>query len=115
MSEIEGTADDLVVIGRGRLLAETSVAELLAGRADGRVRLRSPQAARVMTVLARAGGTVTSTGPDTLLVTGLDAARIADVTAEHGLRLLELSPERTSLEEAFLELTREAVEYRAGA
>jgi ABC-2 type transport system ATP-binding protein len=115
MSEIEGIADDLVIIGRGRLLAETSVAELLAGRADGRVRLRSPQAARVMTALARAGGTVTSTGPDTLLVTGLDAARIADVTAEHGLRLLELSPERATLEDAFLELTREAVEFRAGA
>jgi ABC-2 type transport system ATP-binding protein len=115
MSEIEGIADDLVVIGRGRLLAETSVAELLAGRADGRVRLRSPQAARVMTVLARAGGTVTSTGADTLLVTGLDAARIADVTAERGLRLLELAPERATLEEVFLELTREAVEYRAGA
>ena len=115
MSEIEGIADDLVVIGRGRLLAETSVAELLAGRADGRVRLRSPQPARVMTVLARAGGTVTSTGTDTLLVTGLDAARIADATAEAGLRLLELSPERATLEEAFLELTREAVEFRAGA
>jgi ABC-2 type transport system ATP-binding protein len=115
MSEIEGVADDLVVIGRGRLLAETSVAELLAGRPDGRVRLRSPEAARVMTVLARAGGTVTSTGTDMLLVTGLDAARIADATAEAGLRLLELSPERATLEEAFLELTREAVEFRAGA
>jgi ABC-2 type transport system ATP-binding protein len=115
MSEIEGIADDIVVIGRGRMLAETSVAELLAGRPDGRVRLRASQPARVMTVLARAGGTVTSTGPDTLHVTGLDAARIADVTAEHRLRLLELSPERTTLEEAFLELTRDAVEYRAGA
>ena len=58
---------------------------------------------------------MTSTGPDVLIVTGLDAARIADVAAEHGLRLLELSPERRTLEEAFLELTREAVEYRAGA
>ena len=115
MSEIEGTADDLVVIGRGRLIAETTVAELLAGLSDGRVRLRAPQAARVMTVLARAGGTVTSTGADTLIVTGLDAAQIADLTAENGLRLLELSPERTTLEDAFLELTREAVEYRAGA
>ncbi len=115
MSELEGTADDLVVIGRGRLIAETTVAELLAGLSDGRVRLRAAQPARVMTLLARAGGTVTSTGPDTLIVTGLDAARIADLTAEHGLRLLELSPERTTLEDAFLELTREAVEYRAGA
>ena len=115
MSEIEGTADDLVVIGRGRLIAETTVAELLAGLSDGRVRLRAPQGARVMTLLARAGGTVTSTGADTLIVTGLDAAEIADLTAENGLRLLELSPERTTLEDAFLELTREAVEYRAGA
>ena len=91
------------------------MAELLTAQPDGRVRVRSPQAARVMTVLVRAGGRVTSTGTDTLTVTGLDAARIADVTAEQGLRLLELSPERTTLEEAFLELTREAVEYRAGA
>jgi ABC-2 type transport system ATP-binding protein len=114
MSELEDTADDLVVIGRGRLIAEGSVKDLLAAMSDGRVNLRTPQASEVMTLLARAGGTVTSTGPDTLTVTGLDATRIADLTAERGLRLYELVPQRTSLEEAFIELTRTAVEYTAG-
>jgi ABC-2 type transport system ATP-binding protein len=115
MSELEDTADDLVVIGRGRLLADGSVGELLAAMSDSRVHLRTPQASEVMTLLAGAGGTVTSTGADTLTVTGLDTARIADLTADRGLRLYELAPQRTSLEEAFIELTREAVEYTAGA
>jgi ABC-2 type transport system ATP-binding protein len=114
MSELEGTADDLVVIGRGRLIAETRVTELLAAMSDSRVDLRTPQASEVMTVLAGAGGTVTSTGEDTLTVTGLDIARIADLTVERGLRLYELSPHRTSLEDAFMALTRDAVEYAAG-
>lgn len=115
MSELEDTADDLVVIGRGRLLAEASVSDLLASMSDDRVDLRTPQAAEVMTVLAGAGGTVTSTGPDTLTVTGLDVERIADLTAERGLRVHGLTPQRTSLEEAFVELTREAIEYTAGS
>jgi ABC-2 type transport system ATP-binding protein len=113
MSELEGTADDLVVIGRGRLIASTSVQELLASMTDSRVRVRTPQATDLMTLLARAGATVTSTGEDSLTVTGLDVARIADLTAENGLRVHELSPQRTSLEEAFLELTRDAVEFEA--
>jgi ABC-2 type transport system ATP-binding protein len=114
MSELEDTADDLVVIGRGRLIAETRVSELLAAMSDSRVDLRTPQPAEVMTVLAGAGATVTSTGADTLTATGLDAVRIADLAAERGLRLHELSPHRTSLEEAFMELTRDAVEFTTG-
>jgi ABC-2 type transport system ATP-binding protein len=113
MSELEGTADDLIVIGRGRLIAAGSVAELLATVSDGRVHLRTPQVSQVMTVLARAGATVTSTGPDTLTVAGLDAARVADLTADRGLRLYELVPQRNSLEDLFIELTRDAVEYAA--
>ena len=113
MSELEGTADDLVVIGRGRLIASTSVRELLSSMTNSKVRLRTPEAAAVMTLLAQAGATVTSTGEDTLTVAGLDVARIADLTAENGIRLHELSPERASLEEAFMELTRDAVEFEA--
>jgi ABC-2 type transport system ATP-binding protein len=113
MSELEDTADDLVVIGRGRLIASTSVRDLLASMPDGHVHVRTPQAVELMTLLAGAGGTVTSTGEDTLTVTGLDVARIADLTAESGLRLHELSPQRASLEDAFIELTRDAVEYEA--
>jgi ABC-2 type transport system ATP-binding protein len=114
MSELEGTADDLVVIARGRLIASTSVRELLASMSDSRVHLRTPHAAELMTLLASAGGAVTSTGADTLTITGLDAARIADLTADRGLRLYELSPQRPSLEEAFIELTRGQVEFSAG-
>jgi ABC-2 type transport system ATP-binding protein len=113
MSELEGTADDLVVIGRGRLIAETSVGELLSRMSDSRVDLRTPRASAVMNVLAGAGAVVTSTGPDALAVTGLDVARIADLALEHSLPLHELSPHRASLEEAFMELTRDEVEYAA--
>jgi ABC-2 type transport system ATP-binding protein len=114
MSELEDTADDLVVIGRGRLIASTSVRELLASMSDSRVHLRTPQATAAMSLLAQAGGTVTSTGADSLTVTGLDVAGIAELTAENGIRLHELRPQRASLEEAFIELTRHAVEYSAG-
>ncbi|MGH3128050.1 MAG: ATP-binding cassette domain-containing protein, partial [Gaiellaceae bacterium] len=111
MGELEGIADELVVIGRGRLIAQTGVSELLASRSDGRVHVRTPQVTEVMTALASAGGTVTSTGADALVVTGLEPERIAELVSEHGLRLDELYRERASLEDAFIDLTRDAVEY----
>jgi len=114
MSELEGTADHLIVIGRGRLIADAGVRDLLDGATGARVTVRTPEAAEVMAVLARAGATVTSTDVDTLTVAGLDAARIGDLAAEQGLRLYELSPQRASLEEAFFDLTQDAVEYSAG-
>jgi ABC-2 type transport system ATP-binding protein len=113
MSELEGTADRLVVIGRGRLLAETSVDDLLASLSDERVDLRTPQASELMTVLAAAGATVSSSGRDTLTVTGLGVERIAEVALERGLRIHELSPHRTSLEEAFMQLTHDTTEFAA--
>ena len=114
MSELEGTADHLIVIGRGRLLADARVSDLLDVAVDARITVRTPEAAQVMAVLAGAGAVVTSTDVDTLTVAGLDAERIGDLAAEHGLRLYELSPQRASLEEAFFDLTRDAVEYSAG-
>jgi ABC-2 type transport system ATP-binding protein len=111
MSELEGVADDLVVIGRGRLITKTSVPELLAMRSDGRVHVRTPQVTEVMATLAGAGATVTSTGSDALVVTGLEPDRIAELVSGHGLRLHELYRERGSLEDAFIDLTRDAVEY----
>jgi ABC-2 type transport system ATP-binding protein len=111
MSELEDTADRLVVIGRGRLIAATGVAELLASASGRSVRLRTPQLREVMRVLAAAGGTVTSDGPNVVTVTGLDAARIAELTAERGLPLHELTPQRATLEQAFMQLTRDAVEF----
>jgi ABC-2 type transport system ATP-binding protein len=113
MSELEGIADELVVIGRGRLIAQAGVRELLSSRSDGRVHVRTSQVTEVMAVLASAGATVTSTGSDELVVTGLEPERIADVVTEHGLRLHELYRERASLEDAFIELTRDAVEFVA--
>ena len=114
MGELEDTADRLVVIGRGRLIAETGVAELLASASGDRVTLRTPQRSDVMGVLAAAGATVSTAGDDEVTVTGLDAARIATLTAERGLLLHELSPQRATLEEAFMQLTRGAVEFGEG-
>jgi ABC-2 type transport system ATP-binding protein len=113
MTELEGIADDLVVIGRGRLIAHTTVSELLASRPEGRVHVRTSQTADVMTVLAAVGGTVTSTGTDELVVSGLDPDQIAGIVARHGLPLHELYRERASLEDAFIDLTHAAVEYVA--
>jgi ABC-2 type transport system ATP-binding protein len=111
MSELEDTADRLVVIGRGRLIAVTGVAELLASASGDRVRLRTPRVPEVMRLLAAAGGTVTTDGPNMLTVTGLDAARVAELTAARGLPLHELTPQRATLEQAFMQLTRDAVEF----
>ena len=114
MSELEDTADHLIVIGRGRLIADIAVRDLLKEAGDAKVIIRSPEAARALALLAAAGATVTSSKADTLSVAGLDAARIADVAAENGLRLTELAPQRATLEEAFMRLTRDAVEFSAG-
>jgi ABC-2 type transport system ATP-binding protein len=114
MSELEDTADHLIVIGRGRLIADIAVRDLLREAGDARVTIRTPEAARALALLAEAGATVTSSEADTLSVAGLEAPRIADLAAEHGLRLTELAPQRATLEEAFMRLTRDAVEYSAG-
>jgi ABC-2 type transport system ATP-binding protein len=113
MSELQGTADHLVVIGRGRLIADASVHELLASAANGAVDLRTPDLMEVMTVLANAGATVVSTGPDALMVTGLGPERIANLVAERGLRLFELTPQRATLEDVYLDLTRDAADHAA--
>jgi ABC-2 type transport system ATP-binding protein len=114
MGELEGTADRLVVIGRGRLIALTDIPELLASTGGGSVTLRTPRVHEVMRLLAAAGATVTTDGPNVLHVTGLDAARIAELTAEQGLPLHELTPQRATLEQAYLQLTRDSVEFGDG-
>ena len=113
MSELEDIADELVVIGRGRLIASTTVSELLAVQIG---RARPPadtQVTEVMVVLAEAGGTVTSTGSDALVVTGLEPDQIAELVAEQRAPARRALPERASLEDAFIDLTRDAVEYVA--
>jgi ABC-2 type transport system ATP-binding protein len=111
MSQLEDTAGHLVVIGHGKVIADTSVAELLGAASDGRVRLRTTARSAAMTVLAGAGATVAATGPDTLTVSGLAAERVVALLG--GVAFSEVSAQRASLEEAYLELTRDAVQFRA--
>jgi ABC-2 type transport system ATP-binding protein len=113
MSELEDAATHLVVIGRGRLIADTSVAELIAAASAGRVALRTAARANAMSALAEAGATVAATGADTLTVSGLASERIVSVLGQSGVPFSEVSVHRSTLEEAYMELTRNAVEFRA--
>lgn len=112
MSEMALTAEYLIVIGRGRLMADKSVAEFVAA-AGGTVRVRTDEAARLRTLLAGPDVSVSSTERDVLDVTGLSSERIGRIAAEAGIALAELTPRQASLEDAFMEMTREAVEYQA--
>ena len=122
MSEMEHTADHLIVIGRGKLLADCTMEEFIARSSGQTVRVRTPQpdllAKAVSEVAARAAATSAAgaaTNPDgSLTVHGLTAAQVGDLAFEHGVRLHELTVVRASLEEAFMELTADSVEYRAG-
>jgi ABC-2 type transport system ATP-binding protein len=115
MSELQDTADHLVVVGRGQVIADTSVAELIAAASGGRVTVRTTARAEATTVLAHAGATIAATGQDTLIISGLAAEKIVALLAESGLPFSEVSPHRATLEEAYMELTRDAVEFRATA
>ncbi|MFF4380701.1 ATP-binding cassette domain-containing protein [Kitasatospora sp. NPDC001547] len=112
MSELEGTADHLVVVGRGRVLVDTGVSELLAEASGGRITLRTSAPPRAAQVLHGAGATVLTTGPDTLGVTGLPDEEVVALLARNGVPFSQVSAHRATLEEAYLELTRDAVEYR---
>jgi ABC-2 type transport system ATP-binding protein len=113
MSELQDTADHLVVVGRGRVVADTSLSDLLARASGGRVVLRTPDPARALSVLERAGGAVAVSSPDTLAISGLPAQRVVSLLNETMVPFSEVSAHRASLEEAYLELTRDAVQYRA--
>ncbi|GAA4226767.1 ATP-binding cassette domain-containing protein [Actinomadura meridiana] len=115
MSELEGGADHLVVIGRGRLIADTGVGELLDAASGGRVELRTARRQEAMTVLAHAGATVTANGRDAVTVAGLGSERIITLLTGAGVAFSGISEHRATLEEAYMELTRDAVEFRAVA
>jgi ABC-2 type transport system ATP-binding protein len=116
MSEMENTADHLLVIGRGRLIADCTVAEFIARNSVQTVRVRTPQRDALAGAVHRAGGHVSGAATDgVLVVQGLPAERIGDLAYEAGIRLHELAPAQASLEEAFMELTAASVEFRAGA
>ncbi len=114
MSEMEHTADHLIVIGRGQLLADCTMEEFIARSSGQTVRVSTPQPELLAKAVAEAGGTVVPGGGDTLTVSGLIAAQVGDIAFEHGVRLHELTVVRASLEAAFMELTADSVEYRAG-
>ncbi|GAA3044711.1 hypothetical protein GCM10020000_25430 [Streptomyces olivoverticillatus] len=113
MSEMALTADHLVVIGQGRLLADTSMAAFIAENSRSYVRMRSPQQERLRDMLSGAGITAVPGEEGSLHVNGEDAAHLGELAARHQLVLHELSPQRASLEEAFMQLTAESVEYHA--
>ena len=114
MSEVEDTADHLVVVGRGKVIADTSVASLIASASDGLVMLRTTARTEAMTTLTHAGATIAITGPDTLTVTGLPSSRVIELLNSASVPFSEVSAHRASLEEAYMELTRDSVEFSAG-
>jgi ABC-2 type transport system ATP-binding protein len=111
MSELQDAATHLVVIGRGRLVADTSVAELIAAASDGRVSLRTTVRSQAATVLATGGARVAITGTDTITVSGLAPERVVALLSESAVPFSEVSAHQASLEEAYMELTRDQVEY----
>jgi ABC-2 type transport system ATP-binding protein len=114
MSEMALTADHLIVIGRGRLIADASVDEVVRQASGGAVRVRSPEATRLRELLLDEHATVESLEPGLLEVRGATAEHVGKLAFAHGLPVYELTPLHASLEEAFMELTQGDVEYKAG-
>ncbi|MEY9856069.1 ABC-2 type transport system ATP-binding protein [Catenulispora sp. GAS73] len=112
MSEMEHTADHLLVIGRGRLIADCTVAEFIERNSEQQVKVRSPHADKLAELVSAAGGRVTADG-GTLHVANLPLERVGDLAFDNGIRLHELTSVQASLEEAFMELTKDSVEYHA--
>ena len=113
MSEMENTADRLVIIGRGRLITQAPIGELLVAGSGSYVRVRSPQAAGLAAVLEANGATVTREGDGTLAVTGTSTDAIGELARASGFTLAELSAQQASLEDRYMELTRDTADYRA--
>jgi len=114
MSEMSLTADHLIVLGRGRIIADAPIADILAASTRTSVTLRSPRADQLAALIAGPDVVITTTEQNALTVTGLGAPAIGDVAASAGIPLYELTPLRASLEEAYMQLTEDDVEYHAG-
>src|SRR6202035_1388218 len=115
MSEMENTADHLLVIGRGRLIADCSVAEFIERNSVQSVRIRTPKHELLASLIAAAGGTTVTGAGDVLVAQGLAPDQIGDLAFERGIRLHELAQAHASLEQAFMELTASSVEFHAHA
>ena len=115
MSELQDTADHLVVVGRGKVIADAAVRDMIAAASDDRIELRTTARAEAMTALAHAGAEVAATAPDVLTIKNLSAERTVATLTANRIPFTEVSAHRATLEEAYMELTRDAVEYRASA
>jgi len=115
MSELEDTADHLVVVGRGRVIADTSVADLIAAASGNRITLRTTAPAEAMAALASAGAEVTVAGSGVLKISNLSSERSVATLTSHAIGFSEVTAYRATLEQAYLELTSQSVEYRAEA
>ncbi|HEY3562483.1 MAG TPA: ATP-binding cassette domain-containing protein [Kribbella sp.] len=115
MSEMAQTADHLVVIGRGQLIADMGMADLMHANGDGTVLVRTGEPRAFAQHLTSAGGSVRDGLEGSLIVAGLSSEEIGRLAAYHGVPLSELTPQRASLEDAFMELTRDSLEYEGAA
>ena len=113
MSEMEHTADHLLVIGRGRLIADCSMAEFIARGSPQAVLVRTPQPDALSRVVAARGGTFSPTDGEEFKIRALTEDQVSDLAFAHGIRLYHLAAPRASLEHAFMEVTADSVEYRA--
>ncbi len=114
MSEMALTADHLIVIGKGRLIVDASVEEVIAQASANHVKVVSPQAGALRPLIAAAGADAEPHCDDTLIVTGLECREVGIIAANAGITLYELSPQEASLEDAFMEMTHDSAEYLAG-
>jgi ABC-2 type transport system ATP-binding protein len=115
MGELEDTAEHLVVVGRGRVIADTSVADLIAAASGHRITLRTTAPGEAMTVLTSAGAEVAVSGSGVLRVSNLSAERVVAALTSHAIPFSEVTAHRATLEQAYMELTSQSVEYRAEA
>ena len=114
MSEMENTADHLLVIGRGKLISDCTVPEFIAANSRQSVRVRTPQSAELAKAVIAAGGTVHEDGDGLMAVHGLGVSQVGDIAFENSVRLHQLAPAQASLEQAFMELTASSVQFHAG-
>lgn len=113
MSEMALTAEHLIVIGRGRIIADAPIKDIITGKGQSRTRVRTDQPDRLMNALAGEGVAVEMQDRELLEVQGADPRRIARTALEHQVLIYELTPLQASLEEAYMELTKDAVEYHS--
>ncbi len=115
MAEMALTADHVIVIGRGKLLAESSISDLVTSSTQNYVRVRSPQQAELSALIGANGGSSTLRPDGSLAVTGLEAPKIGDLAAASRIAIHELAPQAASLEDVYMTLTHDSVQYRSGA